>query len=124
MFGNKIKKVVFSKEYTIESLFEAIKDKPFTAGQPMLVKRAFMYVIVFPELDRQNQVWIMPRGKLTKKFTVQKQEMAGFGNQMANAAIDSATHGVFGMGRMVGSNSKRCQELVEITAEELQKLGL
>lgn len=32
MFGNKTKKVVFLKEYTIESLFEAIKDKPFTAA--------------------------------------------------------------------------------------------
>ena len=59
-FGFKMKKFVTKKEYTPEELFEAIKDHEFTPGKPMWVKHAFTNIICFPEVDRQNQVQLLP----------------------------------------------------------------
>lgn len=125
-FGVKIKNLTMKNSYSIESFYEAIKDKQFTAGQPSLSKHGVANVITFPEIDSQNQVWILKNGfgKETKKFTVQKQEKAGLGNMASNIAADKLTGGVFGFGKVVGGNSKKCEELVEITAKELAAMDL
>ena len=75
-FGVKVKTVKTSNKYTIESFYEAIKDKKFTAGEPSLTKHGLVYVITFPALDSRNQVWIMRTGfgQESNKFQVQKQE--------------------------------------------------
>ena len=125
-FGMKILQLQTRGFYTIETLYEAIKDKKFSAGEPSLTKHGLVYVITFPALDDRNQVWIMHSGfgKETNKFQVQKQEKAGMGNAMKNSALDGLTKGFAGMGRMVGSNAKECERLVEATAQELNALGL
>ncbi|MGB4933686.1 MAG: hypothetical protein WBO64_00300, partial [Ruminococcus bromii] len=58
-FGVKVKNIKTKNTYSIESLYEAIKDKNFSAGVPSLTKHGMATVITFPALDSQNQVWIM-----------------------------------------------------------------
>lgn len=72
-FGIKTKNIKTQNSYTIESFFDAIKDKEFTAGTPSLTKHGMATVITFPALDSQNQVWIMKSGfgKETQKFSIQ-----------------------------------------------------
>ena len=54
-FGVKTKNIKTQNSYTIESFFNAIKDKEFTAGTPSLTKHGMATVITFPALDSQNQ---------------------------------------------------------------------
>ena len=122
MLGIKIRKITTNNTYTIDSLYEAIKDKKFTAGTPAVAKHAFIKLIVFPALDRRNQVQIQSLGK--NKFQVQKAEEAGVGNSFKNSMQNSVTGGFAAMKGIVGDNAKRCEELVEITANELEALGL
>lgn len=125
-FGVKIKNITTSGTYTIESLYEAIKDKTFTAGVPSLTKHGPSTIITFPALDSQNQVWICRSGfsAETKKFTIQKAEQAGVGNMVANMAIDKVSGGLFGWGKIAGGNAKKCEQLVEDTTRELIALNL
>lgn len=125
-FGVKIKNIKTKQPYSIESLFEAIKDRTFTAGTPSLTKNGLAFVITFPALDSQNQVWIMRSGfsAESQKFSIQKSQEAGVGNMAANMAIDELTGGLFGFKSVIGKNAKRCEELVEITAKEIEDLDL
>lgn len=125
-FGVKIKSVKTNKPYTIEEFYEAIKDKTFTAGKPELVKNGLAMIVVFPALDSQNQVQIVPASmkKEAQKFQIQKAEQAGVANMVGNMALDKLTGGLFGFKQIAGKNAKRCEELVEITAKELEALGL
>lgn len=125
-FGVKVKTVKTKEKYTVDSFFAAIKDKEFTAGKPQLTKHGLANIITFPALDSQNQVWILASGfgKETNKWSVQKSQEAGLGNTAKNAAMDSLTHGVFGMKGVFGGNAKECEKLVEATAKELSEMGL
>ena len=125
-FGVKLKNITTAQEYTLESFYEAIKDKQFTAGTPSLVKHGPATIIAFPALDKQNQVQII-KGSFSassKKWSIQKAEEAGLGNLAANMALDSVTGGIFGWGKIVGTNAKKCEQLVDATAEELKALDL
>lgn len=125
-FGVKVKNIKTKNTYSIESLYEAIKDKNFTAGIPSLTKHGMATVITFPALDSQNQVWIMKSGfgKGTQKFSIQKSTQAGLDNAAKNAAIDSVTGGLFSLGGMVSENTKKCEKLVDATAKELSEMNL
>ena len=108
-FGVKTKNIKTQNSYTIESFFDAIKDKEFTAGTPSLTKHGMATVITFPALDSQNQVWIMKSGfgKETQKFSIQKSTQAGMDNVAKNAALDSITGGLFSVGGMISENTKK-----------------
>ena len=123
-FGVKTKNIKTQNSYTIESFFDAIKDKEFTAGTPSLTKHGMATVITFPALDSQNQVWIMKSGfgKETQKFSIQKSTQAGMDNVAKNAALDSITGGLFSVGGMIGENTKKCEKLVDATAKELSEM--
>ncbi|WP_248125448.1 hypothetical protein [Slackia exigua] len=121
--GFKLKTVRTSQSFANEKeLFDRIKDEAFTAGKPELVKNGFADVIVFPPLDRQNQVWVMVQGK--NKILIQKNQMVGVGDQLVNAAFDTVTHGIFSFGSVFGGNVKEIERLVEATASELEALNL
>ena len=126
-FGVKIKSFKTKKEYTIEELYEAIKDKEFTAGKPELTKNGMAYIITFPPLDRNNQIWVM-QGQMKKppysKWSVQKQREAGVGNMVGNMVMDELTNGWNQASSVFGKKSKNTEKLVEITTEELDALGL
>ena len=127
MFGVKIKKLVTQKEYTIEELFEAVKDKQFSAGVPSLTKSGLNYLITFPPLDRNNQVQIysnsLKKGPSTK-FTVTKAQEAGVGNAIKNNFLSDLTGGWSSASANFGKTSKTCEQLVEATLAELQALNL
>ncbi len=122
MFGIKVKRITTNDKYTIEELFEEIKDKPFTAGVPYLAKHGFNTLIVFPPLDKRNQVQIWYVNK--NKFQIMKGEEVGVANMVVNRALDDVTDGLTNFGSMIGSAPKKCEKLVDITVEELEALHL
>lgn len=122
--GVKTRIVEFKNTYTLESLFEAIKDKDFTAGKAEFSKQGLAHIITFPALDRKNQLWLMKKGmgKSGNRFTVSKQEQVGMANSLANSFTRGGVVG--GMIEASSDNFKRCEELVDITADELAALGI
>lgn len=124
MFGIKVRKVKTSQEYTIEELFDAIKDNKFSAGTPALTKHGFATIITFPPLDRKNQVWIMPIKKKGNSFSIQKNEAAGMGNMAGNMALSTLTGGLSDFSGFAGNKNKAAEKLVDLTADELQEMNL
>ena len=122
-FGFKLKTVKTKESFeNYQQLFDRIKDVDFTAGKPELVKNGFADVIVFPPLDRQNQIWVMLQGK--NKIIIQKNQVVGVADQAINAAFDAVTGGLFSVGSIMGKNSKKIEKLVEATASEIEALNL
>ena len=121
------KTLKFKKSYTLEGLYEAIKDHPFTAGQPSLTKHGPATLITFPALDSHNQVQIIKGslfGKESQKYIVQKGEAAGLGNVAKNIALDVLTDDWANKRSIIGSTAEKSAALVDITAEELERMGL
>ena len=125
-FGFKMRKIETSKAYTIEELYEAIKDKEFTAGPPQLTKHGLTTIITFPPLDRNNQIWLTPGGMKApySKFTLTKNEVAGVNNMVKTMGLGALTGGWSRMSGTFGSKAKSAEQLVVTTYEELSKLGL
>lgn len=125
-FGVKIKKVKFSKPYPAEELFEAIKDVPFTAGQPYLVKYMGSTCIVFPPINSHNQVQILVSGfkKPSANYVVQKGDELSAGSAVKNMVMSDLTGGLTGFARNVGGVVKECERLVDVTYAELTALNL
>ena len=126
MFGFKIKKIVTKNAYSIEALYETIKNHEFTAGKPELTEHGFTNVITFPALDRNNQIWILPAQmkKECTKWFVQKQKRAGVKNMAVDMALDEISGGWSSFSGVFGKTARRAEELTEITAKELDSLGL
>jgi hypothetical protein len=126
-FGIKQVKVTTSKNHTVESFYEAIKDHEFTPGKPELVKQGFAYVIAFPAIDKNNQCQIVQGwfgGKEGNKFTVMRNEEAGTGNIVKNAVIDDLSGGFTALGKIGGKNNQLAQKQVDEVVAELNKMGL
>lgn len=123
MLGVKNEKLNLSKTYDYQSLFEAIKDVEFEAGKPQLVKNGFADVIVFPELDRNNQVQIS-KGLTGGWVVMRSAQPAGVGNLVKNELLDKVTGGLSGLSAAFGDTKKKCMELVTKTAETINALGL
>ncbi len=125
-FGLKILKLKCTGSYTLDELYEKIKDVEFEAGKPEIVKHGLAYIIAFPALDSHNQVQIIPG--TTKKqhdtFTVMKAEAAGLSNTAGNMLLEKLTGGLFGMKSVMGKNAKEIEKLVESTHAKLETLGL
>lgn len=124
MFGVKVAKLNLRGNYdSTEQFYEAIKGIKFDAGIPALVKHGFNQIVAFPELDRNNQVWIMNAGK--GKFQVMRSaEVAGLNNVVKNAVLDELTDGWSSMSAAFGDKKKRCMELVDITAKQIEEAGI
>lgn len=125
-FGFKIKQVKTKGSYTIEDLYEKIKDVEFTAGPAQLTKHGLTTIITFPPLDRNNQVWIIP-GQLKapySKWTIQKSQEAGVGNMVGKFALSDLTHGITDLSGAFGKKAHKIEDLVVATAQELDALGL
>lgn len=123
MMGVKNVKLELKGNYaTLEELLGAMKDVKFEAGVPELTKHGIGSVIVFPPVDRNNQVWITgAKGKFT---IMRSSEVAGLGNMAKNAALDALTDGWSSVSGVFGSKKKRCMELVDITAKEMEAAGI
>lgn len=124
MMGVKVEKITPKGTYTLEEFYNKIKDVKFDAGQPQYVKNGLAYVIVFPQLDRNNQVQILQSLK-KGTFEVQRSaQPAGVGNLAANMALDKLTGGLSGLSGAFGDTKKRCMALVTRTAEQIRELDL
>ena len=123
MLGVKSAKLELKGNYaSVEDLLEAMKDVKFEAGVPEITKHGFNTLIVFPPLDRNNQVWITgAKGKYT---IMRSTEVAGLGNVAKNAALEILTDGWSNLSAAFGDKKKRCMELVEITADEIKAAGI
>ncbi len=126
-FGFKLKTFETSKPYSMEELYEAIKDTEFSAGKPELAKHGFAVLIVFPPLDRNNQIRIgqgsMGKGPFSK-FQVTKGEIVGMGNMAKGIALHKLTDGWSSASGVFGKTAKDGEALVVKTYEELRALSL
>ena len=123
MLGVKSVKLELKGNYaSLEELLEAMKDVKFEAGIPEITKHGLNTLIVFPPVDRNNQVWITgAKGKYT---IMRSTEVAGLGNVAKNAALEMLTDGWSNLSAAFGDKKKRCMELVEITADEIKAAGI
>lgn len=123
MLGVKNIKLELRGNYaSLAELLAAMQHVQFEAGIPTLTKHGIGSVIVFPPVDRNNQVWITgAKGKFT---VMRSAEVAGLGNVAKNAMLDSLTDGWSSMSGAFGNKKKRCLELVEITAREIKDAGI
>lgn len=126
MLGIKSVKVETKDSISLEALYELIKDTEFEAGVPSLVKHGLYYVIAFPKIDRENQVWITGKDG---KFKVQRSTIiAGLGESLKNSvAADVMSHvtgGVTGIISQFGSPKKTCMALVDKTADKINSMNL
>lgn len=123
MLGVKTLKLELKGNYaSLEELLDAMKNVKFEAGVPTITKHGIGKVIVFPPIDRNNQVWITgAKGKFT---IARSTEVAGLGNMAKNAALDALTDGWSSMSGAFGNKKKRCMELVDITAKEIEAAGI
>ena len=126
-FGIKQVKITTSKTYSMESLYEAIKDHEFTPGKPELVNQGYAKIIAFPALDKNNQCQITQgwfTGKEGNKFTVMRNEEAGVANMWKNAIVDDLSGGFTALGKLGGKNNQLAQKQVDEVVAELNKMGL
>ena len=121
-FGNKSVRVKVQKDYTADEFYEIIKDHAFAAGKPVKIRYMMTDRIVFPALDKNNQVQIMKTGQ--KTWTVTKQEEAKGESLVANAALRGAFGWIADIPRMFGENAKKAVELVDATAKDLEGMNL
>lgn len=126
LMGLKTVKFTTNEPLDIEGLYEKIKDVAFEAGAPEYTKHGFAYLIAFPKVDNENQVWITG-GK--GKFIVQRSTIiAGLGNMITSSIKadikDELTMGFSGLKSAFGSPKKQCMAQVDEVASKIQALGL
>lgn len=130
-FGVKLVKVKPQGQYTIDSLYEKIRDVDFgEAGVPQAGKSSPLYkennVIYFPKIDRNNQVWILYNVK-KNEITVQRSTIivgAVVKNMVKDDLLDALTGGLAGIHSVLGGPEKQCEKQVDLVAEVLKGLGL
>jgi hypothetical protein len=123
MFGsNKTVRVKVQKDYTPEEFYELIKDHPFAAGKPEKIRYMMTDRIVFPALDKQNQVQILKTGQ--KTWSVWKSEEAKVESAVMNGALFGAFGWLANIPAMFSENAKKCKELVDATAKDLEAMNL
>ena len=96
ILGVRTIKISTSSPYSLEEFFEKIKDTPFDAGKPALVKDGLTYVIAFPQIDKM----------------------------VANMALEKLTDGLTGLSGAFGSAKKKCMELAQNTADIILAMNL
>ena len=55
---------------------------------------------------------------------MRSSEVAGVNNLVKNAVLDELTDGWSGMSGAFGDKKKRCMELMDITAKQIQESGV
>ena len=121
-FGRKQVRVKVEKDYTVDEFYEIIKDHAFAAGKPEKIRYMMTDRIVFPALDKKNQVQILKTG--VKTWTVWKDEEAS-GSSLATSMVLFHFFGwISNIPAMFGENAKKCVELVDQTAKDLEGMNL
>ena len=118
-FGIKQCKVRAESCRNIEDLFLKIRDVPFDAGKPEIVR--YENVIAFPALDGSNQVQIYGEGG---NFTVMRSSMPTSDNLLGEEQIERLTENIPGSAWMFGSKKKLCMILCQRTADQINDMHL
>lgn len=119
LMGTKLK---LSKAYSIEELFDLIKDESFEAGVPSIANHGPTKWIVFPQLDRNNQVVI---GGNNGKFYAQRSiQPIGLDKATENVIFSSLTNGLSDFTAVFGKTKKRCEQLAESVAKQINAMDL
>ena len=123
MFGVTLIQIKPKNAYTIEELFERIKNVPFEAGEPQLLHYAMARAICFPVQDRNNQVQITldKKGRINVMRSPQPMSVEKVAKNMA---LDELTGGLTSMSMLGGKKKKLCEQLTKRTAEQLKELDL
>lgn len=125
-FGYKMRTFKTKGAYTIEELYDQIKDVHFDAGQPEVVMHGAVPVIAFPALDGENQC-IVQNGSMRKPYTkwqVLKTRKVGVANAVGQEVLNTVTDGWSGMRSMFGNNQKKVQAQVDEVADKIEALNL
>lgn len=123
VFGITIEKLKLRNKYTTEQFYDKICDISFEAGIPQLVKYGPVYVIAFPELDRNNQVQIQADRKGIV-YVQRSTQPIGLDKIVKNMVMEDLTNGLSGMSVILGKKKKICNELVTKTARQLEAMDL
>lgn len=119
LMGTKLK---LSKNYTIEELFELIKDVDFEAGRVSMASHGPTKWIVFPQMDRNNQVVI---GGSNGKFYAQRSaQPIGIDKALGNVLLSNLTGGLSGFSAAFGKTKKRCEQLAESVGNQINAMKL
>lgn len=115
-------KLTLSKAYTIEELFDLIKDVKFEAGIPSMASHGPTKWIVFPQMDRNNQVVI---GGSNGRFYAQRaSQPIGVEKAVGNVFLESLTDGLSGFSGVFGKTKKRCEQLAESVGKQINAMKL
>ena len=108
----------FTRDYTMEELYEKIKTIPFEAGHPSLVSQGTARLIVWPQMDRNNQIQILERNG---KFTCMRSPQPAGSKHSILYAI---TGGLTNFSGMFGKKRQSCEALARKTGEQINALRL
>ena len=121
--GFKVRKTDTTESYSIEALYEKIKDHTFTAGKPELSRHGQNFVITFPPLDSSHQIWItqaqLGRGPYHSWQIYVNEQVITDGN-----AAPVTSNLMTRLSCLFKRNGKKAEALIETTARELAALGL
>ena len=106
-----------------EELYEAIKNIKFEAGIPELAPWGGEDVIVFPRLDRNNQVWIV-LSEDGKYRVLRSTDSLDISLVDVDSILSKLTFGLSDLSASFGKKKKRCMELVAITAKQIEAAGV
>ena len=115
-------KLNLSREYTIEELFEMIRDVEFEAGRPSMASHGPTKWIVFPQLDRNNQVVI--GGSKGKFYAQRSAQPIGLDKAAGNVILSSITGGLSGFSAAFGKTKKRCEQLADSVGKQINAMNL
>lgn len=118
-FGIKQCRVRAESCRSIEELFMKIRNVPFDAGKPEIVRNE--NVIAFPALDESNQVQIYGQNG---QFTVMRSTMPTSDNLLGDEQIEKLAENIPGTSWMFGSKKKLCMILCQRTADQINDMHL
>ena len=117
--GTKLK---LSKPYSIEELYSLIKNETFEAGQPAMENHGPTKWIVFPKLNRNNQVVI---GGTSGKFYVQRCVQPVETEYASGSTFLSRLSGrLADFSAASGKTETRCEQLAKSTARQINDMNL
>lgn len=104
-------------------LFSVIQELDFRdAGSPLLVPYLGKQLIVWPEIDRQNQVQISGKNN---KFILQRSSQPASGKTVAkNLALSAITDGWSDMTSLTGKGKNICMGHVDLVAKVISEAGI
>ena len=115
--------------YTIQELYEIIKNYKFSAGVPEMGRHILYDVIVFPKIDDFNQIWIGSsgmgvNGRHNKWYVLKASHEGNIGSFVKYDIISDVAPITTGILSFVGSKPRDAYVLVDRVLVEIQSLNL